>query len=96
VITLDDIDGSLVSDSALEYKHVKGNDVSEILQIKDYVRGDSIKSIHWKMSAKMGKLMVKELDTPNDNSIMVFFDYAPADKKRPESKAYRNGGFHKP
>jgi uncharacterized protein (DUF58 family) len=36
------------------------------------MKGDSIKNIHWKMSAKMGKTMVKELDTPNDNSVMIF------------------------
>lgn len=85
-INLYDIEGSLVSDSALEYKHVKGNDVSEILQIKEYAKGDSVKSIHWKMSAKMGKLMVKELDTPNDNSVMVFFDYAPGENKAANQK----------
>ena len=67
-----DVEGSLVSENDVNYNHVKGNDISEILQIKEYMKGDSIKNIHWKMSAKMGKTMVKELDTPNDNSVMIF------------------------
>lgn len=57
------------------YKHVVGYDVSEILQIREYRRGDSVKNMHWKMSAKMDKFMIKELDCPNDNSILVIFDY---------------------
>ena len=33
---------------------------SEIYDIKEYQAGDPVKSIHWKMSAKKDKLMVKE------------------------------------
>ena len=60
----------------ITYKNVVGNDISEILQIREYRRGDTIKNIHWKLTAKSGKILVKELNTPNDNSIMVIFDYA--------------------
>lgn len=81
-----DVEGSLVSENDVNYKHVKGNDISEILQIKEYMKGDSIKNIHWKMSAKMGKTMVKELDTPNDNSVMIFFDYAPKEDRETNQK----------
>lgn len=68
------------------YKHVVGNDVSEILQIREYRKGDSIKNIHWKISAKMGTTMVKELDTPNDNSILILFDYEEKEKKSINNK----------
>lgn len=60
----------------ITYKHVVGNDVSEILQIREYRQGDSIKNIHWKLSAKSGKILIKELDCPNDNSLLLLFDYA--------------------
>lgn len=76
-----EIAGSKVSDNDVNYKHVKGNDVSEILQIREYVKGDSVKQIHWKMSAKTGKMMVKELDTPNDNSVLLIFDYVNQENK---------------
>ena len=63
------------------YKNVVGNDISEILQIREYRRGDTIKNIHWKLTAKSGKILVKELNTPNDNSIMVIFDYADKEER---------------
>ncbi|MEE1304609.1 MAG: DUF58 domain-containing protein [Agathobacter sp.] len=70
------------ADDALSYRHIKGNDVSEILQIRDYVPGDNVKSIHWKLSArKQEGLIVKELDTPNDNSILIFFDYSNSEEE---------------
>ena len=34
--------------------------LSEIYDIRDYIQGDPVKSIHWKMSAKRDKLIVKE------------------------------------
>lgn len=34
--------------------------VSEIYDIRDYQPGDSVKTIHWKISAKKDKLLVKE------------------------------------
>ncbi|HAH18360.1 MAG TPA: hypothetical protein DCL29_05060 [Eubacterium sp.] len=75
--TLAEMDDLLSEGEELTYKHVVGNDVSEVLQIREYAQGDSIKNIHWNLSAKtVDSLYVKELDTPNDNSIMVVFDYA--------------------
>lgn len=77
---LAEIDDLLSEGEEFTYKHVVGNDVSEILQIREYRQGDSIKGIHWNLSAKNDNLFVKELDTPNDNSIMVLFDYAKTDE----------------
>ena len=75
------IDDMLSEGEEFTYKHVVGNDVSEILQIREYRHEDSIKNIHWKLSAKTdNQLLVKELDTPNDNSIMVLFDYAQSEQ----------------
>lgn len=75
---VDQIKDGISEGEEVTYKHVVGNDISEILQIREYRRGDTIKNIHWKLSAKSGKLLVKEPDCPNDNSIMLLFDY---DKK---------------
>ncbi|MCQ2538114.1 MAG: DUF58 domain-containing protein [Lachnospiraceae bacterium] len=40
------------------------NDPSEAYGIREYVPGDSIKSIHWKLSEKTGKTMVREYGMP--------------------------------
>lgn len=78
---LEKIKDGLSEGEELTYKHVVGNDVSEILQIREYHQGDNIKNIHWKLSAKSDKILIKELDCPNDNSILVLFDYAEKEKR---------------
>lgn len=38
----------------------KGKDIGEIYDLREYQPGDSIRSIHWKMSAKLDELIAKE------------------------------------
>ena len=52
----------------------KGNDRTEILQIREYVPGDSIKQIHWKLSSKVDKLIVRDSAEPADHEVLVFLD----------------------
>ncbi|MFN8674709.1 MAG: DUF58 domain-containing protein [Candidatus Sericytochromatia bacterium] len=44
------------------------------VNIKDYKRGDSQKLIHWKSTARVGKLMVKELEAEQSLSVKIFID----------------------
>ena len=50
------------SDRFSTYK--KGDDPSEIFDIREYADGDKIQRIHWKLSSKTGDLMVKEGSLP--------------------------------
>ena len=59
-----------------------GSDSSETVGIREYIPGDSIKGIHWKLSAKTGEIMVKEYGLPVDTKLMVL-----ADKKLPKKEA---------
>lgn len=52
----------------------KGQDRSETFQIRDYVPGDSLQQIHWKLSSKMDHLMVREASLPVDPSLLLFWD----------------------
>lgn len=47
---------------------------SEPLFIRDYVRGDHMKYIHWKASAKTGKLKTKELASLSYQPLIIDFD----------------------
>jgi uncharacterized protein (DUF58 family) len=47
---------------------------SEILAIRDYHYGDPQKYIHWKASAKTGKLKTKELSSMSHRPIVIDFD----------------------
>lgn len=52
----------------------KGNDSSETFGINIYKPGDSIKTIHWKLSGKMDDIVVRELGLPIENKLMVLID----------------------
>lgn len=52
----------------------KGNDPTEVFALRDYVSGDGLKQIHWKLSSKRQKLIVREPSLPIENSLLVFWD----------------------
>ena len=54
--------------------HRKGQDYSELFQIREYVPGDNIRHIHWKLSGRNDELMVKEASFPLDRSMLVIMD----------------------
>ena len=65
----------------------KGNDPGEVHGIREYVKGDSPKTIHWKLSSKLDSVVVRELGYPVENDVMVILDcnhldsYEQADRK---------------
>ena len=54
-----------------EVQYRKGSDVSEISEIREYIPGDKLQSIHWKLSAKQDKMMVKEYGMPFTNEFII-------------------------
>ena len=49
-----------------------GMDVSETFAIREYQPGDPIRSIHWKLTEKMDKTMVREFGLPVAGSVFLF------------------------
>lgn len=61
--------------SSDRYSQVKpGSDPSEVFGIKEYAEGDKIRNIHWKLSSKMDKIMVKQLSLPVNDSLSLIID----------------------
>lgn len=56
----------------------RGFDRTETWQIREYVPGDTLQQIHWKLSSKHSRLMVREGSLPVDRSLTVFLDLAEA------------------
>ena len=56
-----------------------GTDSSETVSIREYTEGDSVRAIHWKLSAKTGEIMIKEYGFPVDSKTMLI-----ADKRKTE------------
>ncbi len=52
----------------------RGDDPSEIYQVREYRVMDSLKDIHWKLSAKEDDLMVKEKGFPLGCTVLIWFD----------------------
>lgn len=62
--------------------------LSDILQYREYQKGDSLKNVNWKLSVKHDQLLVREFDTPIDNQLLILVDINQGD---PE---YQNMIYH--
>ena len=51
-----------------------GYDYSEPYQIREYVPGDGLRQIHWKLSQKTDSLMVRELGLPVAEEVLLLLD----------------------
>lgn len=49
-------------------------DMSTISDIREYRTGDSLKKIHWKLSAKMNEIMVKNYQSTSQTNVTFFLD----------------------
>lgn len=49
-------------------------DVGEFRSIREYRQGDDLKYVHWKSSARIGELVVKEFERVTSTDIMIFLD----------------------
>lgn len=52
----------------------KGADVSEVAGLRDYIPGDSLGSIHWKLSGKLDTLVVREFGYPSNYQVLILYD----------------------
>ncbi len=52
----------------------KGTDVSEVASLRDYVPGDTLGSVHWKLSSKLDNLVVREFGYPSNYQVLILYD----------------------
>lgn len=50
---------------------------AELLSVRDYIKGDPLKYIHWKASARTGRLKTKELSSLTHKPVIIDFDEVP-------------------
>ena len=51
-----------------------GPDVSEIFALREYASGDEIRKIHWKLSSKIDRMMVREFSLPLNYSVFLLME----------------------
>lgn len=69
-----------ITDSDEHSIEKSGDDPSEIYQIREYRDGDSVHDIHWKLSAKEDRLMVKEHALPLGCAVLIWVDFSTRDR----------------
>lgn len=51
-----------------------GNDPAEVWQLRDYVPGDSPRRVHWKLSGKFDRLIVRDPALPITRKVLLFWE----------------------
>lgn len=61
-------------DSAVYSQHRPGQDVSELFALHEYVPGEELRRVHWKLSSKLDKLVVREFGLPVGQPVTVLLE----------------------
>ncbi len=66
-----------------------GPDLAETFQIREYAEGDSPRQIHWKLSGKFDRLIVRDPSLPVTRSVLVFWERTgqSGDRDRTDAQA---------
>lgn len=68
------------SASGIEFDPTRrGQDKTEVFDLRGYRDGDTLKSVHWKLSARTDDLMVREASHPADYDIAIIFGMCNCD-----------------
>ncbi|MBO4592394.1 MAG: DUF58 domain-containing protein [Eubacterium sp.] len=59
----------------------KGHDFSDVSDVREYIPGDKLMSIHWKLSAKRDILMVKDRVSMSDQQMVILTEICGADEE---------------
>ena len=90
-LNLDETEAHSVSDdTARTVRSPLVVDKLEVSDIRDYRSGDSLKSIHWKLSSKSETFIVKDYNTGTSNQTVVFCDLTPHFPNEPPKKKEDN------
>ena len=71
----------------------KGNDPSEMFDIREYVPGDDIRAVHWKLSSKTDTLILREASDPSHYNLAVLIDLGLEQENEPVSSASLNAAI---
>lgn len=65
--------GAATGDGLMQNR--QGSDPSEMFDIRDYVPGDDVRTIHWKLSSKTDELIVRQSSDPSHYNVAVLPDF---------------------
>lgn len=68
----DELGGIAESEQYSQYR--SGSDMTETFQLREYVPGDSPRQIHWKLSGKLDRLIVRDPGLPIIQDVLLFWE----------------------
>lgn len=68
-----------MSDSEVYSTEKPGSDPGEIFGIREYIPGDAIRQIHWKLSEKCDKTMIREFGLQIANDVLLLLETSGAE-----------------
>lgn len=71
----------------------RGNDPSEMFDIREYVPGDDIRAVHWKLSSKTDTLILREASDPSHYNLVVLIDLGLEQENEPVPSASLNAAI---
>jgi uncharacterized protein (DUF58 family) len=66
----------------------RGHDFSDVSDVREYIPGDKLNSIHWKLSAKAQKLMVKDRVSMSDQNMNIIADLSLGPEAADQTVSY--------
>jgi hypothetical protein len=56
-------------------EYMKGDDPSQIFDLRDYIEGDKLNRLHWKLTIKNDSPIVKEFSEPEGYGFVIIFNF---------------------
>lgn len=72
---------SLAQLQALSYQPKPGGGFSEVHELRDYRPGDSLREVHWKLTAKVDRPIIREPQQPQQGPVVLTLDLAGTPKE---------------
>lgn len=78
------------SSNASYDQNKKGRDESEVFDLREFRRGDAMRTVHWKLSARFDDLVVREASRPVDSRTILVFGGIMGANENEETRAALN------
>ncbi len=57
----------------------RNEDMGVLKDVRKYVYGDTLKKVHWKLSAKLNEIMIKQFENTTESSVLIIPDFRKND-----------------
>ena len=75
---------NFIGEADIYDEHRAGDDHSELFQVRPFQNGDKIQSVHWKLSARLDDLLVREDSLPKACPVVFLLRYVKEKQRKAE------------